>query len=183
MLVTKFEIEKASTIARDARVEAKGVDMKNEILKGFTMLMLIVALALATAVASANAQSTNRVIANIPFEFVVGDKTLPAGEYTVRPVTAGGDALAIQSADGRNSAVRLSGETDQERNKKYARLVFHRYGHNYFLAEIWATEKTGRQLMKSRQERAIERELASIPSKSELAQSTYETIEVVAVLR
>lgn len=182
MLATQLEIEKASTIARDARVEAKGVDMKKEILKGFTMLMLIVALALATAVASANAQSPNRTMANIPFEFVVGDKTLPAGEYTVKAATTAGDALVIQGVDNGESAVRLSDSTEQLKNRP-ARLVFHRYGHNYFLAEVWNGESTGRAIVKSRQERAIERELAGIPSKSDLAQSTYETIEVVAVLR
>lgn len=154
--------------------------MEKNILKGFTMLMLLVAVALAAAVVSANAQSTP-VKANIPFEFVVGDKTLPAGTYTAKPATAGG-ALTIQSADGKNSAVRLSDPTEQM-NKSRARMVFHRYGHNYFLAQVWNGESSGRELTKSKQERAIERELASIPSKSELAQSTYETIVVVAVLR
>ena len=62
-------------------------------------------------------------------------------------------------------------------------MVFHRYGHNYFLAEVWNGDTAGRQLTKSRQERAIERELASIPSKSDLAQSTHETIVVVAAAR
>jgi len=154
--------------------------MKKNILKGFTMLMLLVAVALAAAVVSANAQS-NPIKANIPFEFVVGDKTLPAGTYIAKPATNGG-ALTIQSADGKNSAVRMTGPTEQK-NKSRARMVFHRYGHNYFLAQVWNGENTGRELAKSKQERAVERELASIPSKSELAQSTYETIEVVAVHR
>jgi len=156
--------------------------MKKEILKGVTMLALLVALALATAVVSANAQST-QVVSNIPFEFVVGDQTLPAGAYSVRPANAQANALMIQSKDGKNAAVRLSNPTEQRNNKRYARLIFHRYGQNYFLAEVWNGESTGRQLLKSKHERAIERELASIPSKSDLAQSTYETIEVVAVLR
>jgi hypothetical protein len=89
----------------------------------------------------------------------------------------------IQSKDGKSSVIRLSDPTKQRNNKSYARLIFHRYGQNYFLAEVWSGESTGRQLLKSKHERAIERELASIPSKSDLAQSTYETIEVVAVLR
>ena len=157
--------------------------MKKEILKGFTMLMMIFALALATAVVSANAQSANRVMANIPFEFVVGDKTLSAGKYSVQPANASSNALGIQNIDNGMSAVRLSNQTQEDRTKTRVRLVFHRYGQNYFLAEVWNGDSTGRQLLKSRQERAIERELASIPSKSQLAQSTYETVEVVAVLR
>lgn len=158
--------------------------MKKEILKRFTMLTLVVALAVATAAVSANAQSRNEVIANIPFEFVIGDKTLPAGEYSVRSATAAGnEALRVQGADSGKSAVRLSYPTGQMKNKTHARLVFHRYGQSYFLAEVWDGQSTGRQIVKSRQERAIERELASIPSRSELARNTCETIEVVAVLR
>src|SRR6267143_4942431 len=159
---------------------AKGENMKKNILKGFTMLMLLVAVALAAAVVSATAPS-NPIKANIPFEFVIGDKTLPAGTYIAKPATTGG-ALAIQSADGKNSAVRMTGPTEQK-NKSRARMVFHRYGHNYFLAQVWSGESSGRELAKSKQERAVERELASIPSKSDLAQSTYETVEVVAVHR
>lgn len=157
--------------------------MKKQVLKGSTMLMLIVAIALATAVVSANAQSSAKVVSNIPFEFVVGDRTLPAGEYTVRPATASGAALMIQGEDNGKSAIRLVAQTAQKKNNTDARLVFHRYGQSYFLAEVWNGESTGRQLQKSKQERAVERELASIPSKSDLAQSTYETVVVVAVLR
>jgi hypothetical protein len=38
-------------------------------------------------------------------------------------------------------------------------------------------------LVKSKQERAIESQLAAIPSKSDLARNSYETIEIVAVVR
>ena len=155
--------------------------MKKNILKGFTMLMLLVAVSLAAAVVSANAQST-AIKANIPFEFVVGDKTLPAGTYRATTLSTARDALRIQSADGKDSALRLSGPTEQN-SKGQARMVFHRYGHKYFLAEVWDIGTAGRELAKSKQERAIERELASIPSKSDLAQSTYETVVVVAVNR
>jgi hypothetical protein len=156
--------------------------MKKELLKGFSMLVLILALALATAVASANAQS-NRVVADIPFEFSVGYKTMPAGEYAVRAVNNQGNALMIQSADGKLAAVRLSDETERSKNNSHARLVFHRYGQRYFLAEVWnGIDKAGRQLLKSSEERAIERELGNI-AKSESPKDTYETIEIVAALR
>ena len=158
--------------------------MKKELFKGFTMLMLIVVIALATGVASANAQSSNKVVADIPFEFSVGYKTLPAGEYSVQTVASSGNALLIRSADAKVSALRLSEATDRMKNKSHARLVFHRYGDRYFLAEVWnGADTSGRQLLKSLEESAIERELASISSKSETAQTTYETVEVVAMFR
>jgi hypothetical protein len=162
--------------------------MKRELLKGFTVLVLMVALALATAAAPAKAQSINRVVADIPFEFSVGYKAMPAGEYSVRTMNSNstGNALLIQSADGKISALRLSDGTEEaKKNNNHARLVFHRYGDRYFLAEVWnGVDKTGRQLLKSEEERAIERELASItPATRESAKNTYETIEIVASLR
>jgi len=159
--------------------------MKKELLRGFTMLMLTVALALATAVASANAQSVNkRVVADIPFDFSVGYKIMPAGGYTVKTVSPTGNALMIQTADGTMAAVRLSDETERAKNIPQARLVFHRYGERYFLAEVWnGFDKTGRQLLKSQEESSLESELASISAKSETAKNTYETVEVLAVRR
>ena len=157
--------------------------MKREILKGFTMLMLLVALAFAIAVVSANAQHANTVLANIPFEFVVGDKKLPAGRYTLRSANQPRDALIIQGVKNGQSAIRMISSTAQEKEGTDARLVFHRYGQNYFLAEVWNGESDGLRLAKSNQERSIKRELAAIPSKIDLSQRAYEIVEVVAVLR
>lgn len=157
--------------------------MKKEILRGFTMLGLMVALALATTVAS-NAQSGNRVVADIPFAFTVGDQSMPSGQYEAREANSQGNALVIQSKDAKSSAIRLSNSIQPKSDKTQARLVFHRYGDRYFLAEVWSGgDSTGRQLLKSRQERSSERELASTRSKSDQAQSTYETIEILATLR
>jgi hypothetical protein len=156
--------------------------MKKEFLKGFTMLALIIALALATAVASANAQSSQRIVANIPFEFNAGGVAMPSGEYALR-VIAQDKGLMIQTTDAKVSALSLTFPI-VTKNRTQARLVFHRYGQRYFLAEVWSAEdSTGRQLLKSRQERGIERELARITPRSELAQNRYEIVEVVAMPR
>jgi hypothetical protein len=158
--------------------------MKKELLKGFTMLALIIALALATAVASANAQSSKKVVANIPFEFIASGVAMPAGEYSLRVTAASDNGLLIQSTDTKISAMRLTFPIAPKNHRSEARLVFHRYGQRYFLTEVWTAEdSTGRQLLKSRQERAIERELARITSKSELAQNRYEVVELVAMPR
>jgi hypothetical protein len=150
--------------------------MKKELLKGFTMLALTVALALATAAAS-NAQSSNRIVADIPFEFTVGGQSLPAGQYAVRAANSQGNALIVQSDDAKSSAMRLTNPIRPNKTNEQARLVFHRYGERYFLAEVWSgSDGAGRQLLKSREERTIERE-------STLAQGSYETIEVLAALR
>jgi hypothetical protein len=168
--------------------KARGGKMKKELLKGITMLMLVVMLALATAVASANAQSANSdnkvVAADIPFEFSVGYKTMAAGEYQVRTITSANDALMIQSADAKVTALRQSEATAKMKNNNHARLVFHRYGERYFLAEVWnGADPTGRQLLKSQEERAIESELASTASQGGTGNNTFEIVEVLALNR
>ena len=163
--------------------------MKKELLKGITMLALIVTLALATAVISANAQSVNssKVVANVPFEFSVGYKSMPAGEYSVQTIPSASDGLMIQSTDGKISALRLSDATETSKDKPKARLVFHRYGERYFLAEVWnGADNTGRQLRQSQEERAAAGELTLASANnhaSPATQPTYETVEVLAALR
>ena len=157
--------------------------MKNELLRGTTMVMLVVVLAVATAAATTSAQSANRVVADVPFEFSVGYMKMPKGEYRIQIVSSANDAVLIQTADGQTSALRLSEATDRMKNKTQARLVFHRYGERYFLAEVWSGTDTGRRLFKSLEESAIERELASIASTSDEKSATFEIVEVVAALR
>ena len=161
--------------------------MKREFLKGFTMLVLVVTLALTLAVVSANGQSTaNKVVANVPFEFSVGYKMLPAGDYSVQSIVSAGNGLLIQSTDGKISALRLSEATRQIKERTKARLVFHRYGQRYFLAEVWnGVDNAGRQLTKSQEERALASELmlASAKENAHAGNDLYEIVEVVAILR
>jgi hypothetical protein len=139
---------------------------------------------LATAVVSANGQSNRLIVADIPFEFVVGDKAMPAAEYKVRPANSLGSGVLIQTADANNSAMRLTSALEPKKNKTHAKLVFHQYGNRYFLAEVWTGgDDRGLQLTKSRQERAIEREFATIASNSKSAPGTYAIVEVVAAIR
>jgi hypothetical protein len=157
--------------------------MKKEIVKGIAMVMLVVGIALTTAAVSANAQSAKKVVTDIPFDFIVGDQTLGSGEYTMRVTSAPENGLIIQNADGKSEGLRLTFPIAPT-NRRAARLVFHKYGQRYFLAEVWTgAGAVGRHLLKSRQERAIERELSSIASKSEMSESTYQIVEVVAVHR
>lgn len=156
--------------------------MRRQILKGFTMVALIVGVAFMAAVVSANGQTSIGVTANIPFEFVVGDQTLPAGKYTVKTITMGSQVLAIRSQN--KTALRQSNSLRASKAQDKGKLVFHRYGQRYFLSEVWsAGDEAGRQLRKSREERNIEIQLAAIPSKNDSVGSTYEVVEIVAMVR
>jgi hypothetical protein len=103
--------------------------------------------------------------ANVPFDFTVNKATLPAGEYTVRPSNMQG-VISIQSADGRKSAVVITIPVQARTRPDQALLVFHRYGDQYFLAQVWAPgDITGSELPQSR----AESELAKNASKPQMA--------------
>jgi hypothetical protein len=156
--------------------------MGKKIAKGMTMLVLLLAVALMAAVGTASGQSRQKLIANVPFDFIVGDQVLDAGRYTVNAVGIAGDALAIQGADG-NNAIRLS-YANQSHANKTARLVFHRYGNTYFLSQVWqGVDNVGRQLLKSREELAMERELGRIAANTNSEEGFYEEVVVLARVR
>src|SRR6185436_3083912 len=150
--------------------------MRRQIVKGLSMLALLT-LTLAASVTTANGQNPQTLTANVPFEFVVGDKTLPAGHYAVSAIGAGNDTLSIQGAN--HSALRLTNAIRTRDNESRA-LVFHRIGNTYFLSQVLAGDSYGWRLVKSRQERAIERELSRIAA---VRTTKYEEVVVLATAR
>lgn len=151
--------------------------MRKEFTKGFVMVMLVVALALVTAVASANGQSQQARV-TVPFDFVVGNQTLATGQYDVATINGAADCLSFRNTAIKDSATRLTVPLDGK--SRTAKLVFHRYGQTYFLAEVWTGNADhGRQLLKSRQEMLMEKELARIASlRGPEPSDTFEKIEI-----
>ena len=153
-----------------------------------TKIGLLGVMALVTAVIPAQGQSlAYRIKARIPFDFNVADKKLPAGEYSVGRVRQNSDDLVLSIADlgGRSKAIRSSIPVQSFREKKNATLVFHRYGDQYFLFQVWgAGETTGRQFLKSRSERELQANIASNSSMKKVADNaaTFETVTLVGVL-
>jgi hypothetical protein len=148
------------------------------------MLTLVVGLALVAGVKSANGQITSHAVtAEIPFDFVVGNKTLAAGRYMVSSATSDGLAVRIRNSDGKSGAFRLTSQVPEKSQKRNARLVFHRYGQQYFLAEVWSGASWGNQLATCSHERNLRRELASNASKIDSPTGSYQVVEVVAMVR
>jgi hypothetical protein len=82
--------------------------------------------------ASSCASAQSYAKATIPFDFRVGSALLPSGNYVIdssRPRT-----LWVRSEDGRASAFILASSASGSTRAAH-RLVFHRYGSQYFLTE------------------------------------------------
>jgi len=121
-------------------------------------LFALIGLGLLLATASAYAQ-TGVVKANVPFNFIVNKTDLPAGEYMIQPVGSSGSAMAIQSPDNQIVKLVLPHACESAKTQETSKLVFHRYGTHYFLAEIWkAGNDRGQELPASGLETEIARE-------------------------
>jgi hypothetical protein len=97
------------------------------------------------AATAAFAQNPTQLKADIPFDFIVGSKMLPAGQYTVSRGAALG-SVAIRSKDCAKTALVLAQAVPSAVTRATGSLVFHRYGETYFLSEIWNPGNNGQRL-------------------------------------
>ena len=103
-------------------------------------------------VASA-AQAQTNVKADIPFDFVVGNQSMPAGEYIVAPSGFGSQAILIRSDDGKATAVTVTNPCVSANPSDKTKLVFRHLAGQYFLSQIWTEgNSSGRELRKSKTE-------------------------------
>ena len=100
--------------------------------------------------------------AQIPFDFTVRGKTLPAGEYEITRISDEASGLIIRNLERKHDEAVFETEPVYfERTPRRDELVFHRYGDTYFLSEVvTAGEQTERELMPSHAERQLRREMA-----------------------
>ncbi|HJP94467.1 MAG TPA: hypothetical protein VJ875_21075 [Pyrinomonadaceae bacterium] len=125
------------------------------------LIMIVMLVGILAINARAQTASSQRLTANIPFAFNLGDKTLPAGRYTITLLSSTSDRRVIQlrSADGRSTAMVLTLCVNAKTTED-ARVVFRRYGDSYFFAQAQlADDPSSSNTLKSRAERAQERAL------------------------
>jgi hypothetical protein len=160
--------------------------MGSKVIKRLTMLSLVSMFTLCAAVASASAQLSIPIRAKIPFDFNVGDKKLPAGEYSFSRLSGPSDnkTMLVSSADARAHLFQSTFEASVLTAKNKSTLVFHRYGDQYFLEQIWSVgEQEGTQVPESRSERTIRRQLAQTQQSNMSGKAMkVETVDIVASL-
>lgn len=102
-----------------------------------TMMKVTAALALAVTfgIATANAQTNSNLRADVPFNFNVGKSALPSGDCGV---VVAGNIARIACADDQAG---ISGQEARMDASGTPKLVFHKYGDQYFLAEVWTANR------------------------------------------
>jgi hypothetical protein len=140
-------------------------------------------LSLLLTLASLTVYAQSPVKAKIPFSFVVGSKSLPAGEYTVGNRNLPRGVLLVQNAENYKSLAWLTQPSYASGGSKETKLIFNRYKDDtgdyiYFLSQVWVEgDERGVEFIKSRVEReaskrAIKRDMITlvVPSRKRTAE-------------
>jgi hypothetical protein len=119
------------------------------------MLFAVMAiLGITLTIAPAHAQSGSRVLANIPFDFSLGNTTLKAGSYTVEQLPSG--FLVFNSKDGKEHQFVLTVPGDSGNQAQQPCLVFTRYGNEAFLKKVFFTgNEDYHELLRSSREKEL----------------------------
>jgi hypothetical protein len=106
--------------------------------------MKLFALLLVLGLVISGAKATDRVSVNMPYPVTIGQKTLPPGEYLIRPLTNGGGSrvLGIFSGDERkHEATVMTIPALDRRTPEETKIVLHRFGDEYYFDKIWIQGK------------------------------------------
>ena len=118
--------------------------------------IIAIALFAASSLAAAGNLSAQEhmVKANIPFDFTVNNKVLPAGTYTISSLSP--NAVEVRNMNGHIAELSLV-QNDDKRSKTPV-LVFQRYGSQYFLHEILAANSLNVTVPASKREQRRQQE-------------------------
>jgi len=103
--------------------------MKN-IAKSFVLVLTV-----ALCVVAAQAQSPVMLRGTVPFNFMVGNHSAPSGDYTVKELDQ--EIEGWFGPDGHSFIIRTMA-SDKQGDLGATKLVFHRYGNDYYLTEVWS---------------------------------------------
>ena len=125
--------------------------MTKKIVRTLAGLVLLLAVAPLYAGSILNHEMT----VSVPFGFIAGDKSLPAGDYSVQVNPERGSVVLHQ--EGQSPLILLTNQRESTNTPPRGKLVFKRYGANFFLSEVWNQDNaTGQALTPS----AAEKEMA-----------------------
>jgi hypothetical protein len=104
--------------------------MKRSYLTAVLMLMCLLSVGV-----SANAQDADAVVVSVPFEFLAGGATLPAGQYRVNRLNPGANRELAISGYKNGGALLVPLSFDDNPTNQPA-LSFEHVGGKYFLSKI-----------------------------------------------
>lgn len=101
-----------------------------------------------TGTSAVSAQQVTLMKANIPFEFSIGKKLFPAGEYTIKlPETSAAPTVSLRSADGKSYGLAMTTWVRSATPEGFGSLQFVEVDGNYYLYRVHVSGRdSGQQL-------------------------------------
>jgi hypothetical protein len=123
--------------------------MKKQVLR-----IVVSAMALLACLGAMAQAPSGKILVNVPFEFVINNHHMQPGRYLV--TSAANGFLQIHDTEVADNQMFLQVNSISSNKPTEAKLVFHRYGDTYFLAEVWnGNGDVGREVVKSKAEKEI----------------------------
>lgn len=101
-----------------------------------TKWMLMMTSMLLSGLAVAQLQGDAKIVAQVPFEFMVANRFVPAGRCEIRSFAKNGGAQTIRLDGTRVALFARASLTETKKAADNYALVFKRYGNQYFLSGI-----------------------------------------------
>jgi len=98
--------------------------------------LVVMTLVVLSGMAAAQLIGSTKVVAQVPFEFMVANKIVPAGECAVQAFTMDGKTLVIRNTEAKVALLSTSSQSEGKQEASHYALVFKRYGDRYFLSGI-----------------------------------------------
>ena len=100
------------------------------------ILAMTMAVTLLPGLASAQLTTGDRIVAHVPFNFIMAGKVVPAGTLTVQLAFAGGKILTVRNPEAGLSLMTVGSLDELKQAPAQCALVFTRYGNRYFISGI-----------------------------------------------
>lgn len=121
--------------------------------KQIVLPLLTAVLLMAAGMANAQLGGRNEVRANVPFDYKVGSASMKAGQCSIKPAGTA-NALAIR-CEGSSAVLTLTRSVISN-PAAATKLVFSKYGDQYFLAQVWIEgDATGAELPKTKAQKEL----------------------------
>jgi len=132
--------------------------------------LLLFAIAVFTGALTTNAsgQTSKTIRANVEFDFQIGDRIYPAGEYRIESISQSGNVMRIRNVADANKTELILANHPNAAKRETPRLVFLKDGDRYFLTAIFLDSgERGYLITPSHAQRASKDNLASrLPRKN-----------------
>src|SRR5580698_6988419 len=99
------------------------------------------------------------VVANVPFNFTVENARMPAGDYSLVPLSSTSGVIQLQNRETGKSILVNAPSTLSAytlKGPETGMIIFHRYGDRYFFSEVWTPNAVGRHAKPSKLERELQ---------------------------